>query len=99
MFLAQSPNEHVKNGAFFYLGRQDAEFKYLIRVGSSDSYGVEEVFKAMRDRPEVQSHFVGHQSVSIVKQVDITPRQWTVLLKGEIEVKKVRGRATDCKRH
>lgn len=37
----------------------------------------------MRDRPEVQSHLVGHQSVSVVKQVDITPSQWTVLLKGE----------------
>lgn len=50
-----------------------AEFEYLIRVGSSDSYGIEEVFKAMRDGPEVQSHLVGHQSVSVVKQVDITP--------------------------
>lgn len=49
------------------------EFEYLIRVGSSDSYGIEEVFKAMRDGPEVQSHLVGHQSVSVVKQVDITP--------------------------
>lgn len=50
-----------------------AECEYLIRVGSSDAYGIEKVFKTMRDRPEVQSHLVSHQGVSVVKQVDITP--------------------------
>lgn len=35
----------------------------------------------MRDGPEVQSHLVGHQCVSVVKQVDVTPSQWAVLLK------------------
>lgn len=48
-------------------------FQHLVGVGSGDSYGVEEVFKAMRDRPQIQSHFVGDKSVSIVKKVDITP--------------------------
>lgn len=78
-----STKEQVKKNVFlFYFWRQDAEFEYLIWVGSSDSYWVEEVFKAMRDRPEVQSHLVGHESVSVVKQVDITPSKWTVLLRG-----------------
>lgn len=37
----------------------------------------------MRDRPEVESHLVGHQRVSVVKQVDVAPGQWTVLLSRE----------------
>lgn len=59
---------------------EGSKFKYLIRVRPSDSYRIEKIFKAMRDRPEVQSHLVGHQSVGIIKQVDISPGQWTVLL-------------------
>lgn len=47
--------------------------QHLVGVGSGDSNGVEEVFKAMRDRPQIQSHFVGDKSVSVVKKVDITP--------------------------
>lgn len=34
----------------------------------------------MRNGPEVQSHLVGHQGVSVVKQVDVPPGQWAVFL-------------------
>lgn len=40
---------------------------YLIWIGSSHPYGVKQILKAMRNRPEVQSHLVGHQCVSVVK--------------------------------
>lgn len=53
---------------------------YLIGIGSSHPYGVKQIFKAVRYRPEVQSHLVGHQCVSVVKQVNVTPSQWTVFL-------------------
>lgn len=35
----------------------------------------------MRDRPEVESHLVGHQRVSVVKQIDVAPSQWAVFLR------------------
>lgn len=37
----------------------------------------------MGNRPEVQSHLVSHKSVSVIKQVDVTPGQRTVLLNRE----------------
>lgn len=52
---------------------KNIEFEYLVWIGSCDSYWVEEVLKAMRDRPEVKSHLIGHQGVCVIKQVDITP--------------------------
>jgi len=57
--------------------------EYLIGVRSSDPYGIKEVFKAMRDGPKVQSHLVGHKSVGVIKQVNITPSERTVLLEKE----------------
>lgn len=80
---------------FKTLEKHDSGFEYLIWVGACDSYGVKEVFKAMRNRPEVQSHLVSHQIVGIVKQVDITPGQGTVLLNGERGRKRVRQRDKD----
>lgn len=57
--------------------------QYLVGVGPGDPYGVEEVLQAMRNWPEVQSQLVRHKSVCVVKQVDVTPGQRTVLLKGQ----------------
>lgn len=53
---------------------------HLVGVGAGDADGVEQVFQAMRDRPQVESHFSCHQRVRVVKQVDVAPGQRTVLL-------------------
>lgn len=70
-----------------FLISESIESIYLIGVGPGDAYRVEQVFKAMRDRPEIQSHLVGHQSVCVIKQVDVPPGQGTMLLqpKGQRE--------------
>lgn len=63
---------------------------HLIGVGACDPDGIEKIFKAMRNRPQVECHLVCHQSVRVVKQVDVAPSQRTVLLK-EKEKRKKRG--------
>lgn len=51
----------------------NVQHRYLIWIGSCHPDGVKKIFKTMRYRPEVESHLVGHQGVSVVKQVNITP--------------------------
>lgn len=53
---------------------------HLVGVGARDADGVEQVFQAVWDGPEVQCHFSCHQRVGVVKQVDVAPGQRTVLL-------------------
>lgn len=55
---------------------------HLVGVGASDADGVEQVFQAVRDRPQVQGHFSRHQRVGVVKHVDVAPGQRAVLLHG-----------------
>lgn len=53
---------------------------YLVGVGTSNSNGVQKVFKAVRDGPQTQGHFPRNQDICVVKEVDIPPGQRTVLL-------------------
>lgn len=62
---------------------KDASFltaTHLVGVGARDADGVEQVFQAVWDGPEVERHFPCHQRVGVVKQVDVAPGQRTVLL-------------------
>lgn len=55
-------------------------YRHLVRVGTSDSNGVEKVFEAVGDWPQAEGHFTRNQDVSVVKEVDVAPGQRTVLL-------------------
>ena len=53
---------------------------HLVGVGPRDTDGVEQVFQAVGNRPQVEGHLPRHQCVCVVKQVDVAPGQRTVLL-------------------
>lgn len=62
------------------VGSVDTGGVYLVGVGARDADGVEQVFQAVWDRPQVESHLACYQCVGVVKQVDVAPGERTVLL-------------------
>ena len=53
---------------------------HLVGVRAGDADRVEQVFQAVWDGPEVESHLPCDECVGVVKQVDVAPGQRTVLL-------------------
>lgn len=53
---------------------------HLVGVRACDADRVEQVFQAVWDGPEVESHLPCYECVGVVKQVDVAPGERTVLL-------------------
>jgi len=59
---------------------------HLVGVGACDTDRVEQILQTMWDWPQVESHLSCYQCVGVVKQVDVSPGERTMLLQGKTPV-------------